>query len=236
MSFAIYADNRFRVALAQVYPLFGEVNLHTVDVVDFLVLVDFLHLGQNGIYVSIGRQVHTVFGHKVGWISGTQFTHLLAFVCQVAQEEGDTYQCIASVVAGGIDDAAVAFATDNGTHFLHLCGDVHFAHSRCKVFLSVLTGYVAQGAGRAQVRHGAARCMLQNIICYTDQCIFFAVHASVFADDGQTINVGVNYKSYIILAGLHQVHDVAQVLFQRFGVVLEVAGRFTVELLYMLYA
>ena len=78
--------------------------------------------------------------------------------------------------------------------------------------------------------------MLQDVVGYADQCIFFAVHASVFADDGQTVYVGVYYESYIVLAGFHQVHDVAQVLLQRFGVVLEVACRLAIEFFNVLHA
>mgnify|MGYP003244395378 CR=1 FL=1 len=34
--FAIYTDDRFGITLAQVYPLIGKVNFHTVNIIDSL--------------------------------------------------------------------------------------------------------------------------------------------------------------------------------------------------------
>ena len=47
----------------------------------------------------------------------------------MAQEESDTYQCVTSVVTGGIDDSSVAFTTDNSSYFFHLGRDIYFAYS-----------------------------------------------------------------------------------------------------------
>ena len=78
--------------------------------------------------------------------------------------------------------------------------------------------------------------MLQYIICYCNQCIFFAIHSSVLTDNSQTVYIRVYHKGYITSSFLHQAHDVTQVLFQRFRIMLEVASRFAIQFFHMLYA
>ena len=53
------------------YPLIGEVNLHSVNVIDFLIFIHFLHLLQDGVYISLRSKVNTVFGDKIRRISST---------------------------------------------------------------------------------------------------------------------------------------------------------------------
>ena len=78
--------------------------------------------------------------------------------------------------------------------------------------------------------------MLQYIISYCYQRIFFTIHGSIFTDNSQTVYVRVYHKGYITSTFLHQTHDVTQVLFQRFWIMLEVASRFAIQLFHMLYA
>ena len=157
-------------------------------------------------------------------------------MCQVAEEEGNANQCVASIVAGGIDDTAVAFATDDSTHFLHLGRHIDFTHGRSIIGLSITCRHITQGTGRTQVGNGRAWRVLQYIVGHADQRIFLAIHPSVLADDSQTIHVGVYHKGHIVAALGHQPHDVTQVALQRLGVVLEVACGFAIELLHMLHA
>ena len=42
-SLTIDTDNRFRIALTQMNPFVGEVNLHTVYIIDFFILSCILH-------------------------------------------------------------------------------------------------------------------------------------------------------------------------------------------------
>ena len=44
VSLGVNADDGLGVALAEMYPLVGEVDLHTIDVGHLLVLIEFLHL------------------------------------------------------------------------------------------------------------------------------------------------------------------------------------------------
>ena len=78
--------------------------------------------------------------------------------------------------------------------------------------------------------------MLQHIVGYGDQRIFFTIHLAVFANHGQTVHIRINDKSYIGFTAFHQFHNVAQVLLQRFGIMLEVTGGLAVEFLHMLHS
>ena len=71
--------------------------------------------------------------------------------------------------------------------------------------------------------------MFQYIVCHRNQCIFFTIHHTVFADHRQTVYVRVNDKRYISFSTLHQVHDISQIFFQRFRIVGKVSGRFAIE-------
>ena len=78
--------------------------------------------------------------------------------------------------------------------------------------------------------------MLQYIIGYSHQCIFFTIHDTVLANHSQAVNIRVYHKSNIGFSTFHQVHDITQVLFKRFGIVLEISSGFAIEFLYMLHA
>ena len=67
--------------------------------------------------------------------------------------------------------------------------------------------------------------MLQHIVRHRHQGVFLAVHRPVLAEHGQTVYVRVYHECQIVAAFLHQSLDVAQVLFQRFGVMAEIPRR-----------
>lgn len=89
----IDADDGLGIALAQVHPLVGEVNLYTVDVIDLLFGIDALDLGQDGINICTGLEIDTVLGYEIRRIYLTQLANLHIHMCQMAQEKRDTYQC-----------------------------------------------------------------------------------------------------------------------------------------------
>ena len=78
--------------------------------------------------------------------------------------------------------------------------------------------------------------MLKNVVCHCYKGVFLAIHSAVLAEKGKTVHIGVYYKGNVMLALLHQGLYVAKVLFQRFGIVLEVSGRFGKESGYGLHA
>ena len=114
-------------------------------------MIQLFHFLQDGIHRGAGSQVNTVLGDEVRRIGGTQLAHLFPFMCQVAQEEGNAYQCIPAVVAFGINHPAIAFASDDGIHLFHLGHDVHLSYCRGIVVLSVGTGHIAQGTCRTEI-------------------------------------------------------------------------------------
>ena len=63
------------------YPSVGEVNLHAVFVVYALVLVEFLHLSEDGVYINLGREVNTILGNAVVGVGSAQFAHGATFMC-----------------------------------------------------------------------------------------------------------------------------------------------------------
>ena len=218
------------------HPLVGEVNLHAVNIIDFFILIDFLYFCENSINVCLRCQIYAVLRHEISRISGTQLAYLLTLMRQMAQEKRDTHQSITSVVAGRIDHSAIAFATDDGAHFFHLGGYIHFAYGRSIIFPAVFAGHITQCTSGTQIGNRIARSVLQHIVGYGDQRIFFAIHLAVFANHGQTIHIRINDKSYIGFTAFHQLHNVAQVLLQRFGIMLEVTGGLAVEFLHMLHS
>ena len=131
-------------------------------------------------------------------------------------------------MAGRIDHSTISFTTDNGIGCFHFRYNVYFANGRSIVFHTVFTGYITQGTSRAQVGYRIARSMLQHIVGHSNQCIFFTVHHTIFANHRQTVNVRVYHKCHIRFSPFHQVHDVSEILFKRLRVVLEVSGRFTI--------
>ena len=61
VSLSINTDDGFCVGLAEVYPLVGKVNLHSIDVSDLLVFVDFLNLLKQGKDIGGGFEIDAIF-------------------------------------------------------------------------------------------------------------------------------------------------------------------------------
>ena len=65
--------------------------------------------------------------------------------------------------------------------------------------------------------------MLKNVVSYGYESILLAVHCSVFADECKSVNIRVNNECNIVLALLHQIHDVRKVLLQWLWVMLKIS-------------
>ena len=76
--------------------------------------------------------------------------------------------------------------------------------------------------------------MLQYIIGNGNQRIFFVEQAAIFANDGQTVDIGIGDKTDIHLAIPDDVTGFGQVLGQWFGIMGEVSGWFAVDLNHLL--
>ena len=219
--FAIDADNGLGIRLAEVNPAVGEVDLHTVYIIDRCAVVvceHLLDLREDGIDIGTRGEVNTVFGNLIVRECLVQFADSTAFLCKAREEEGNAYQSVAAVVAIGIDNTTVAFATDDGAHFFHLRGDVDLSDSSGMILTAMLLGNITQGTGRRQV--GDCRQsrliiliiqMTQNIVSDTDQRVFFAEHGTIFADEGQAVYIGVHDDTEVETTFLHLVHDAVEV-------------------------
>ena len=139
-------------------------------------------------------------------------------------------------MAGRINHSTITFTPDHRIGCLHLGHYIHFAHCGSIVLHTIFAGHIAQSTCRAQIRYRITRSMFQYIVGHCDQCIFFTIHHTVLADHGQTVYVRVNNKCDICFSSLHQVHDITQILFQRFGIVGKITGRFAIEFFYVFHS
>ena len=128
-----------------------------------------------------------------------------------------------------IDYTTITFTTNDSPNGLHLGCHVHLAHSSSSIRAAMFLGHIAKCTRRRQIRNGIPLCVRQHIVGHADERIFLTKHRAVLADESQTVDIGVDNDTQIILAGLHLVHDALQILLQRLGIVGEVASRLGVE-------
>ena len=211
-------------------PSVRKIDLYAVTVIDAFVPIELFHACKDGIDVRLRREVYTVLADTVVGQGTTQFAHFHIQMCQMAEEQRNTYQRIATVVALRIDHSTVAFTSDNRVYAFHLRYDIHFAYRAGTIFAAMSSRHVAQRTGTGHITYRVARGVTQDIIRYADQGIFLAEHLSVLADDRQTIDIRIHYKTDIRLTALEQVADLGQVLRQRFGIVGETTIRRAVQL------
>ncbi len=100
-----------------------------------------------------------------------------------------------------------------------ISGDyVDFADSSRGVVATVGACDVAERTRRAEVADGGSRSVGEDIVGHGDESVFFNEHSSVFHDDGETVDVGVDDKTYIGASLAHQVGDLGEVFGYRLGV------------------
>ena len=129
--FTIHPDDRLGIGLTQMYPFGGEINLHTVDIVNMGCGVGrehLLHLDEDGVNIGIRSEVDAILGYLIVGELSPQFANLTAFLGKRGKEEGYAYKGITTVMTFGIDDSTVSFATNNSIYFLHLGSHVYFAY------------------------------------------------------------------------------------------------------------
>ena len=153
----IDTDDGLRVRLTQMHPFGGEVNFHAVNVVHNGLWVfgkHFLHFHQDGVHVGLGSQVNAVLGYLIIGERLAQLASSNALLGQRRQEEGDAHQCVATIVALGIDDTTVAFTAYDSAYLFHLRGHVHLAHGSSGVLAPMLLRDIAKGTRLAEIAHG----------------------------------------------------------------------------------
>ena len=128
-----------------------------------------------------------------------------------------------------IDDSSVALAADYCACFLHLGGDVDLADCGGKILAAMTESHVAKGACGAEVADSVSRSVGENIVGNGDQSVFLAKHSAVFADEGKTVNIGVNNDAKVVASLADLVHDALKVAFEWFGIVGETSCGFGIE-------
>ena len=106
--FGIYADDRFRIRFAQVYPILREIDFNTVRIVHFFISITGFHFTQYFIHVDSRCQLDLVLRGEIGRIGLAQLGQGHTFFGQIGQEKRGADQCVAAVVQFGVDDPAVA--------------------------------------------------------------------------------------------------------------------------------
>ena len=71
--------------------------------------------------------------------------------------------------------------------------------------------------------------MTQHVIGNGYKGVFLTVHGTVLINECKTVNIRIHHKCDITATLLHEVHDITQVLFKGFRVMLEITGRLTIE-------
>ena len=92
-------------------PLTVKINAHAIHICDFLGFVLSFDLHQNRFQIDAFIQLYLFLGHKIGGILCPEFRAFHSAFGEMGQEEADANQRIAAIMAFGIDDASVAFAS-----------------------------------------------------------------------------------------------------------------------------
>src|SRR3712207_4747855 len=95
---------------------------------------------------------------------------------QVTQEERYSYQGVTAIVALGIDDTTISFATNHGIDSLHLGGHIHLSHRSRRINATMFLRNITERTGRTQVADGVSGRMLQHIIGHTHKRVLLAKH------------------------------------------------------------
>ena len=151
------------------YPTIREVDLYTVDVVDLCSSVlgkHLLDLDKDSVNIGLWGEVDAVLGYLILRECGAELADLTTLLCQTRQEQGNTYEGIATVVALRLDYSTITLTTDNGAYFLHLSGNVDFAYCSSGVLAAMLLSNIAQGACRAEVRNSVTYGMTEHVVGY----------------------------------------------------------------------
>ena len=163
-------------------------------------------------------------------IRGPQPRNGLAELGQVAQEQRNARQRVASVVQCRVDYAAVALAANHGVVGFHGGHHVHLAHGRGKVPAPVLLGHVAQGTRGRQVGNRiAAGLVLEHVVGHGHQRVFLAEHTAVLAHKRQPVHIRIHDNAQVVAAFFEFGRNLGQVFGQRLRVVSKHAGGVAVE-------
>ena len=232
----IDADDGLGVGLAEVHPLLLrlEDDLDAVDVVDILAGIDLLELAEDTVDEGRVAEQDLVLRDEILWIGLLQLADGHLLMGQVGQEQGHAHHGVATGVDGRIDDAAVAFAADEGSHLVHQGGHVHLTDCRSVVGAAMGLRHIAQRAGGRQVGHRGDRLpfllgQAAEVVGDAHEGIFLHKGFPVLADQGEPVHIRVHAHAEVRLLaddGTAQVHEVHG---KRLRVVGEIARRIAVE-------
>ena len=236
-SLGIHADDGFGIGATEMHPFASalKVHFHTVDGIHLFVAELFFHRIQNLVYQCFVAKFDTVLRNKIRRQRLLVGTHTEFLMSKMAQDKRNADHGIPAAVAFGIDDTAVAFASYQGSDFMHLRSDVYLSYGSGIIAPAMSLGHIAKCPAGGKVRNGAeifaafAHSFVQKIIRYGHKGIFFHKRLSVFANQSQPVHIGIHAYAKI---GFFLYNCLAQVLEiggKRLGIVGEISGGLAVE-------
>ncbi len=179
--------------------------------------------------VPSGIQVDFGLDHLVVRVAGAKGGGGGLRMGQLGQEQGNADQGIPASVQRRVNDPAVAFSTDYGSHFLHGGYDVDLSDGTRRVGLSMSLGHITQGPGAAQVADHRAGGVGEDVVGDGHQCVFLTEHAAVLANQGEAVHVGVHGDAQVALVLDHSSGQGGEVLGPGLRIVREPAVRLAIE-------
>ena len=185
--------------------------------------------------IHLGAQLEFGLGNAIRWVSGFELTHCLTALGKQREEQCNTHESITPVVQCRIDDSTIALTTNDSASATHLGGNIHLAHSRCRVGATMTLGHISQGTRRREVAHRGTRSVRKHIVGNRYQRVFLDKEFTILHHNSQTINIGVYNKTHISPTLTHKLADACQVLGDGLGRVTKVASWVTIEFLDLLH-
>ena len=90
-------------------------------------------------------------------------------------------------------------------------------------------GDIAQRTRRREVANGSARGVGKHIVGHGDEGVLLTEHLTVFLNECQTVDIGVDDDTHIIATLLQFIHDTSEILLQRLRVMSKVAIGLSIE-------
>lgn len=147
-SLAVDAHNRLGIALAEMDPAIEEIDFDAIDGSDRTIGHSSILVGQpteESVDIHIRSKVLTVLRDDVIGIGLAQLADRKTLLSQKGKKESHTDEGITASMEGRIDDASVAFTTDDSMGLTHESGYVHLAHSGSGIRATVVaSGDIAQ--------------------------------------------------------------------------------------------
>ena len=217
-------------------PLFPglEADLDAVDRVDVFLGVDALELTEDLVDEGGIAELDLVLGDEIRRIGLFQLADGELLVGEVAEEQRHADHGVATGMDRGIDDAAVAFAADQGADLVHEGRDVDLTDRGSVILAAMGLGHIAEGPAGAEVGDGddglaGLLGQFAEVVRDGNERVLLDEGFAVLADEGETVHVRVDADAEVRLLADDGLAELDEVLRERLGIVGEFARGLAVE-------